>query len=112
VWTVRGLLARHKLAALAVAAVIAVMLAMFLVALFGSRAGTVSDATTCTQWGSANQDQQAAYARLYLRQHGALGSGGSSPASVIAAINRGCLQAYDDDVDDTTTVVEAISGKF
>lgn len=112
VWTIHGLLARHKPAALGAAAVIAVMLAMILVALFGSKAGAVSDATTCSQWGSANQRQQAAYARLYVREHGPLRNGGTSPASVIAAINNGCAQAYGDDVSDSVTVTQAISGNF
>jgi hypothetical protein len=97
---------------LALAAVIAVMLAMILVALLGSKGGAVRDATTCTQWGSANQHQQAAYARLYVREHGPLSDGGTSPTSVIAAINDGCTRAYGEDVSDTVTVVQAISGNF
>ncbi len=112
-WTVRGLLARHKRAALGVAAVVVVMLALTIVPLLGSRTGAVlSDATTCSEWGSANQDQHAAYARLYVREHGALPHGGTSPTRVIAAVNAGCTQAYDLDVSDTATVVQAISGKF
>jgi hypothetical protein len=111
-WTVRGLLAQHKLAALGVAALIAVMLAIGLVAVLGSKAGAISDATTCSQWGSANVDQQAAYARLYAREHGVLRGGVTSPANVIAAINSGCSKAYTDDVADTATVVQAISGNF
>jgi hypothetical protein len=112
-WSIRGLLARHKLVALGVAAVIVVIVAPVVIALLGSSARSmVSDATTCAQWGSANQDQQAAYARLYVREHGPLRNGPTSPASVIAAINNGCSQAYDDDVDETTTVVQAISGHF
>lgn len=110
--TIRGLIARHKPAALAVAGIIAVMLAMILVSLLGSKAGAVSDSTTCTQWGAANQDQQTAYARLYMREHGPPRGVGTSPASVIAAINNGCIQAYGDDVSDTVTVVQAISGNF
>jgi hypothetical protein len=112
-WSIRSLVARHKLAALAVAAVIAGMLALILVGLLASTAGgVVSDATTCSGWGSANQAQQAAYARLYVREHGSLQNGGTSPASVIAAINTGCMQAYDDEVSDTTTVFQAVSGNF
>ena len=110
--TIRGLVAQHRLAALGVAAVIAVVLATFLVPLFASRAGPVTDATSCTQWGSANQNQQAVYARLYLREHGSLPDGATSPASVILAINNGCAQAYGDDVSDTTSVEQAISGHF
>lgn len=108
----RGLLVRHKLAALGLAAIIAFMLAMFLVAALGPKAGAVSDSTTCTQWGSANQVQQAAYAKLYVREHGPLRGGGTSPAKVIAAINAGCARAYGDDVSDSATVTQAISGNF
>lgn len=111
-WTIRGLVARHKLAAVVAAAVVAVLLAMILVAVFGSTGGPVTDATSCSQWGSSNQDQQAAYARLYLREHGPLRDGASSPASVIAAINKGCTQAYGEDVSDTTNVMQAISGHY
>jgi hypothetical protein len=111
-WTTRRLLARHKRAAWAVAAFVALMVAMALVTLLGSRGGAVSDATTCTQWGSATQDQQTAYARLYVREHGALRNGETAPASVIAAVNNGCSLAFTNDVSDTMTVVQAISGKL
>jgi hypothetical protein len=112
-WSIRGLIARHKRVALGVAAVIVVMVAPVVIALLGSSTrAVVSDATTCSQWGSTNQAQQAAYARLYVREHGLPPNGPTSPASVIAAINNGCSQAYDDDVDETATVVQAISGNF
>jgi hypothetical protein len=111
-WTIRGLVARHKLAALGVAAVIALALAMILFVILGPKAGAVTDATTCTQWGSANQKQQAAYAKLYVREHGPLPGGRASPASVITSINDGCTLAYGVDASDTTTVVQAISRKF
>ena len=111
-WSVRALVARHKLAGLGAAALIAVTLAMILVAVIGSRGGAVSDATTCTQWSSANQSRQTAYARLYVREHGALAGGATSTGSVIAAINTGCNQAFDEDVSDNVTVVQAISGSF
>lgn len=109
-WTIRGLVARHRLATLGVGVVVVVALALFLLPLFGSRAAPVTDATSCTQWGSANQDQQAAYARLYVREHGPLRGGSTSPASVIAAINNGCLQAYGNDLSDNVSVSQAISG--
>lgn len=111
-WTIRGLLGRHKLATSVVAAGIVALLATFVLAAVGSKAGAVSDSTSCTQWGAANQRQQAVYARLYVREHGALSDGQRSPASVITAINNGCTQAYGDDVSDTTTVVQAIRGDF
>lgn len=91
---------------------IAALLAMFLIALLGSRAGAVTDATTCSQWGSANQSRQSAYARLYLREHRSVPGGGNSPASVLDAINNGCLRAYSDDVSATVSVLQAISGNF
>jgi hypothetical protein len=78
----------------------------------GPKAGAVSDSTTCTQWGSANQVQQAAYAKLYVKEHGPLRGGATSPSKVIAAINDGCARAYGDDVSDTATVTQAISGNF
>jgi|SRR5579884_251343 len=106
-WTIRALLARHKLAGLVAAAAIAVMVALLIVGLLGPRAGAVSDSTSCSQWGSANRDQQAAYARLYVREHGPLRGRG-----VIAAINAGCAQAFGEDVSDSVTVVRAISGNF
>ena len=111
-WTIRGLISAHRLVALAAAAVIALMAAMIAVAAFGPRAGAVTDATTCAQWGSANQNRQNAYARLYISEHGVLAAAGTSPASVITAINNGCVQAFGEDVDDSTTVVQAISGNF
>lgn len=111
-FSVRVLLARHKLVALGLAAIIALMLAMILVAVLGPKAGAVTDSTTCTQWGSSNQAQQAAYGKLYIKEHGPLRGGGSSPSKVIAAINNGCSQAYGDDVSDTVTVRQAISGDF
>lgn len=85
---------------------------MFLVAALGPKAGAVSDATSCSQWGSADQSQQAAYARRYIREHGPLAGGRTSSADVITAINNGCMQAFGEDVDETTSVVQAISGNF
>lgn len=111
-FSLRGLLTRHKLVALGLAAAIALMLAMILVAVLGPKAGAVTDSTTCTQWGSSNQAQQAAYGKLYVKEHGPLPDGGSSPSKVIAVINYGCAQAYGDDVSDTVTVRQAISGNF
>jgi len=111
-WTIRGLIARHKAAALVVAGLCAVMVGVFVLAAIGSKAGAVTDATTCAQWGSANQNRQTAYARLYVKEHGAVPKYGSSPAAVISAINFGCGEAFGDDVSDTATVVQAIRGTF
>jgi hypothetical protein len=111
-WTIRGLIASHKAAASGAAAALVVMVALILVAVLGATSGPVTDATTCTQWGSANVNKQHAYATLYVREHGPIPRWGASPAMVINAINAGCFQAYGEDVDDTTTVVQAIFGKF
>ncbi len=111
-WTIRGLFREHKLGAYGLTAVLVVMLALIIVPFLASGSAAVSDATTCTQWGSSNQSQQAAYARLYISEHGPGGRAGNTPAGVIAAINNGCMQAYTDDVSDNVTVVQAISGNF
>ena len=112
-WTIRGLIAAHPKPALGVAALIVVSVALIVVAALGARGGTVNDATTCTQWGSANQNQQTAYASLYVGEHGPVARRwGPAPDGVINAINAGCAQAFGDDVSDTVTVVQAISRDF
>ena len=109
-WTVRGLFREHKLGAYGLSAVLVVMLALIIVPFLASSSAAVGDSTTCTQWGSSNQSEQAAYGKLYIREHGT--RAGNTPAGVIAAINNGCMQAYTDDVSDNVTVVQAISGNF
>jgi hypothetical protein len=112
-WTIRSLIAGHKPAALAAAAVLAVLVAMVVVPALGAKGGAVSDSTTCTQWGSANVDQQTTYARLYVREHGDVSPRwGQPPASVINAINAGCTQAFGENVSDSATVVQAIARTF
>jgi len=112
-WTIRGLIAGHRMAALAAATACAVLVAIFTVAVLGAKAGAVTDATTCSQWGSANVDRQNAYAGLYVREHGPVSPRwGPSPAGVINAINAGCYQAFGEDVEDSATVVQAISRNF
>jgi hypothetical protein len=112
-WTIRGLLATHRTLALGVAAAIAVSVALILIAALGAQGGAVSDATSCTQWGSANVNQQAAYARLYVGEHGPVSARwGPAPAGVINAINAGCAQAFGEGVSDSVTVVQAISRDF
>jgi hypothetical protein len=111
-WSIRGLLARQKLLVLGVALVVALMVAMGLVAVFGPKAGAVTDASTCDQWGSSNQAQQATYASLYLREHGPVRGGGNTPTRIINAINYGCNQAFGSDVSESTTVLQAIRGTY
>ncbi|HEY2437421.1 MAG TPA: hypothetical protein VGH93_09575 [Solirubrobacteraceae bacterium] len=112
-WTVRGLISGHKQASLGAAALIAVLVAMVVVPALGAKGGAVGDTTSCTQWGSANVDQQDAYARLYIREHGPVSPRwGQPPASVINAINAGCAQAFGENVSDSASVVQAISRTF
>jgi hypothetical protein len=112
-WTLRGLIAQHQKAALAAGGLLAAMvLSLVLAIVLGSNAGAVTDATTCTQWGSTTQNRQTAYAGLYLREHGAIPRWGGTPADVLNAINWGCGVAYGDDVSDNTTVVQAITGNY
>jgi hypothetical protein len=111
-WTIRGLIAAHKMAALGVAALCAVMVATILMAALGAKAGAVTDSTTCDQWGSANVNRQNAYARLYVREHGAIPGWGATSTGVINAINAGCDQAFGEDVSDSVNVVQAISRNF
>jgi hypothetical protein len=104
------LMADNKGLAMGALALLVVMLALFVVEFVGPRAGPVRDSTSCSQWSSANQAQQSAYAGLYVKEHGSLPSGASDAASVEAAINNGCMQAFGSDVADTVTVVRAIAG--
>jgi hypothetical protein len=112
-WTIRGLIAGHKPASLGAAAVIAVLVAMVVVPALGTKGGVVNDSTSCTQWGSANVDQQNLYARLYVSEHGNVSPRwGPAPAGVINAINAGCTQAFGENVSDSATVVQAIARTF
>jgi hypothetical protein len=90
-----------------------VTVAVAAMVLLGPKAGAVTDKTTCAQWGSTNVDRQAAYARLYLEEHGPVSPRwGPAPVGVINAINAGCYQAFGEDVSDTATVVQAVSRDF
>jgi hypothetical protein len=111
-WTMRSLIARHKRASIGALALFVVMLALLVAAIAGSTAGAVTDSTSCAGWGSANQDQQQAYAGLYVREHGSLASGARDAASVEASINRGCMQAFGSDVADTVNVYQAINRQY
>ena len=112
-WTIRGQLAAHPAAALGAAAVAAILVAMIVVAALGAKGGAVSDATSCTQWGSANVNKQDAYASLYVSEHGSVSPRwGPAPTGVINAINAGCAQAFGEGVSDSVTVVQAISRHF
>jgi hypothetical protein len=112
-WSIRGLIAKHKVASLVVAAVCVFTVAIFAMTALGAKAGAVTDRTTCDQWGSTNVNGQNAYARLYISEHGPVSSRwGPGTVGVINAINAGCYQAFGEDVDNTATVVQAISRTF
>lgn len=111
--TLWGAIVKHKRAAILTGLVLAaVILSLVLAVALGSNAGPVTDATTCTQWGSTTQNRQTTYAQLYVREHGTVPHYGRSPALVIDAINFGCGVAYGDDVSDSTTVAQAIAGSY
>ncbi len=112
-WTIRGLVASHKAAALVVAFVCAMMVVYFLLIVLGPTAGAVTDSTTCEEWGSTNVIRQDAYARLYVSEHGAVSPRwGPAPTGLINAINAGCYQAFGEGVANKATVVQAISRDF
>jgi hypothetical protein len=104
----RALIARYRGLSLVAAALLALLVAMFVAALLRSGPAAVSDATTCAQWSSASQAQQDAYAGLYQREHGPVPGGPAGATSVRAAINTGCMQAFANDVEESVNVVQAI----
>jgi len=107
-WTTWTLIRRYKVAAIIGALLLAILIAIILGGILTSRTLVVSDSTSCSSWTSANQTEQRDYAERYVREHGALSGGGSSPADVVAAINRGCQDAFTNDVEDSVSVVDAI----
>lgn len=110
--TLRSLIARHRLFALATLGVVVILLVLFLVAVLGPKAGAVTDATVCSQWGSTSHTEQATYAQQYVRRHGTLASGASSVAAVESAIDNGCLAAYASDEEDKVTVLQSIRKQY
>ena len=108
----RSLIAHHKWFARSALAVLVILVVMFLVAVLGPKAGAVTDSTSCSQWGSSNQNEQAAYARLYVREHGPLSGGATSVAAVESGINNGCLAAYSSDEEDTVSVLKSIRKEY
>jgi hypothetical protein len=106
------LIARHKAASLAVLALLVAFVAVLVPEVVGAGSWKVSDATACSTWGAANQGQQAAYARLYVREHGPLSNGATSASSIVTAINNGCTAAYGYDEADSVNVLQAIKGRY
>jgi hypothetical protein len=111
-WTTWGLIVKHKIAALSALVLLILLLVIIVGGLLSSKPVLVSDSTTCTAWGSANQTQQREYALRYVREHGALSNGATDAASVVSAINTGCGEAYVNDVEDNITVLQAIRQQY
>ncbi|HWD85137.1 MAG TPA: hypothetical protein VG321_05255 [Solirubrobacteraceae bacterium] len=107
-----ALVSRYRWFALSTLAVVVILLVMFLVAVLGPKAGAVTDSTSCSQWGSTSQTDQAAYSRKYVREHGALSNGATSAAAVENAINHGCMAAYSSDEEDTVSVLQSIRKQY
>jgi hypothetical protein len=111
-WTLRSLVARHKRFSISVVAVILIVLAVSVATLVGPSAGAVNDSTSCSGWGSANQAQHRAYGVLYVTEHGSLRDGATNPASIEASVDKGCTQAFDNDVADDINVYQAINNQY
>lgn len=106
------LLLRHRALSLGLLAVVAIFAAVVVPEMVGAGSLKVTDSTSCSTWGAANQIQQEAYARLYVREHGPLRNGSSSPAGIEDAINSGCTAAFGYDEADSVDVVQAIKGQY
>lgn len=111
VWTTRALFARHKMLGIGAVLALLLLLAIILGGILASSSVVVNDASACSTWSAANQTQQAAYARRYVRAHGPAPNGATAPASVVAAIDAGCNAAFANDVQDTVNVVQAIKNQ-
>ena len=108
VWTTRALFARHKLLGIGAVALLVLLIAIILGGILASSTVVVNDSSTCATWSAAKQTEQLDYGRRYLRAHGAPPGGGHDPAVVVAAINAGCTQAFDNDAQEDVSVVQAI----
>jgi Tfp pilus assembly protein PilX len=106
-------MSRHKRASAGAIALLFVLVAVTLLpALLSSSTAVLSDATSCSGWGSASQAQQTAYSRLYLNEHGVLASGASDPNSIKSAVSNACIQAaYLGEADDVS-VIAAIKHQY
>jgi hypothetical protein len=110
--TLRRLIAENRVLSMGALAVLLALAATIVLTAVQSGPWRVTDSTSCSAWGSANQSRQHAYARLYVREHGALPSGARDIASVEDAINYGCTQAFSFDEADTLTVLQAIRRQY
>jgi hypothetical protein len=108
--TLRRLAAQNRALSFGALVVLVALAAMIVLGAVQSGPWRVSDSTACSTWGSANQSQQADYARLYVREHGALPT--RDATSVEDAINLGCTQAFSFDEADAVTVLQAIRRQY
>ena len=110
--SLRKLMAEHRAVSLGA---LAVLLALAVTITLGAlEAGNlrVTDSTSCSAWATANQSTQAAYARLYVREHGPVSGGARDVSSVEDAVNAGCTQAFSFDEADTVTVLQAARRQY
>ncbi|MBV9606863.1 MAG: hypothetical protein JO027_17240 [Solirubrobacterales bacterium] len=111
VWTTRELFARHKLIGISAVVLLILLLAIIVGGILASSPTAIADSSTCSTWSSANQAQQQAYGMRFIREHGAPPGASRDAAGVVAAVNAGCTQAFDNDVQDTASVVDAARGQ-
>jgi len=95
-------MSQHKRETAAVIVVVVLLVAFTAAsALSSSRASALSDASTCSEWASAGQSQQAAYARLYVTEY----RSSRSTGSVESALSSACTHAaYLGEADDISLV--------
>jgi hypothetical protein len=111
-WSLLALLTRDKRVLAGVLVLLASIVGVAVIEIEGPKVTSVSDSTSCSQWGSVTDNEQAAYARLYLREHRVLPDGATGVANVEYAINFGCVQAYGSDEEDSVSVLQAIRGQY
>jgi hypothetical protein len=103
---------QHKRVSLAVTVLVVAFGAALVPAVLTSGSWKVRDSSSCSTWSSANQAQQTAYTRMFVKEHGPLPNGARSPAGIEAAINSGCTAAFAYDEADTVNVTQAINGRY
>ncbi len=112
-WTIRGLIASHKMVSSVIAALCAVTVAVLLLVTLGPKAGAVTDKHHVRAMG-LDKRERARRLREAVREgaRSCFPGWGPSPTGVVNAINAGCYQAFGEDVSDTATVVQAIARSF
>jgi hypothetical protein len=112
-FSITALIATHKRATAAIAGVFVLMIAVtVLPALAGSKAGSISDTATCSEWEAASSSQQTAYGHLYLREYRPAPDTASNAAEVAQAISKACIQAGYLGEADNLSVLAAFKHQF